>query len=196
MVIDMITAVSIQAFRARTARRHPTEPRCLAHQLRDCQYAIEAGDEIVAPRMKTLLLRAVVLARRRMELAESTRRSYQRRLDRDLNAIMVTGSRKSARQATAKALRQEPKPLVHIPRPSRHTTRQQRQRTGTAANSYIPQGDRWFSIRWLCARLVAAPSAARAIWNAARSVARTKRRVLRWPSSAYKRTTGWAEWTT
>ena len=89
MVIDMITAVSIQAFRARTARRHPTEPRCLAHQLRDCQYAIEADDEIVAPRMKTLLLRAVVLARRRMELAESTRRSYQRRLDRDLNAIMV-----------------------------------------------------------------------------------------------------------
>ena len=62
---------------------------CLAHQLRDCQYAIEAGDEIFAPRMKTLLLRAVVLARRRMELAESTRRSYQRRLDRDLNAIMV-----------------------------------------------------------------------------------------------------------
>ena len=31
---------------------------CLAHQLRDCQYAIEAGDEIFAPRMKTLLLRA------------------------------------------------------------------------------------------------------------------------------------------
>src|SRR5215469_18010515 len=31
---------------------------CLAHQLRDCQYAIEAGDEIFAPRMKALLLRA------------------------------------------------------------------------------------------------------------------------------------------
>ena len=62
---------------------------CLAHQLRDCQYAIEAGDEIFAPRMKMLLLRAVVLARRRKELAETTRRSYQCRLDRDLNAIMV-----------------------------------------------------------------------------------------------------------
>ena len=62
---------------------------CLAHQLRDCQYAIEAGDTIFAPRMKTLLLRAVVLARRRKELAESTRRSYQRRLDHELNAIMV-----------------------------------------------------------------------------------------------------------
>jgi transposase len=62
---------------------------CLAHQLRDCQYAIEAGDTIFAPRMKALLLRAVVLARRRQRLAESTRRSYQRRLDHDLNAIMV-----------------------------------------------------------------------------------------------------------
>jgi transposase len=62
---------------------------CLAHQLRDCKYAIEAGDTIFAPRMKALLLRAVVLARRRKTLAESTRRSYQRRLDRELNAIMV-----------------------------------------------------------------------------------------------------------
>ena len=62
---------------------------CLAHQLRDCQFAIEAGDAIFAPRMKTLLLRAVVLARRRTELAASTRRSYQQRLDRDLDAIMA-----------------------------------------------------------------------------------------------------------
>jgi transposase len=62
---------------------------CLAHQLRDCKYAIEAGDTIFAPRMKALLLRAVVLARRRNNLAESTRRSYQRRLDHELNAIMA-----------------------------------------------------------------------------------------------------------
>jgi transposase len=62
---------------------------CLAHQLRDCKYAIEAGDTIFAPRMKALLLRAVVLARRRKTLAASTRRSYQRRLDRELDAIMV-----------------------------------------------------------------------------------------------------------
>jgi len=62
---------------------------CLAHQLRDCKYAIEAGDTIFAPRMKALLLRAAVLARRRKQLAASTRRSYQARLDRELNAIMV-----------------------------------------------------------------------------------------------------------
>jgi transposase len=62
---------------------------CLAHQLRDCQYAIDAGDTVFAPRMKALLLRAVVPARRRKALAASTRRTYQRRLDRDLDAIMV-----------------------------------------------------------------------------------------------------------
>jgi hypothetical protein len=39
--------------------------------------------------MKALLLQTVVLARRRSNLAESTRRSYQRRLDHELNAIMV-----------------------------------------------------------------------------------------------------------
>jgi transposase len=61
---------------------------CLAHQLRDCQYAIDAGDTVFAPRMKLLLLRAVVLARRRKNLAESTRRAYLRRLDHDLNVIM------------------------------------------------------------------------------------------------------------
>jgi len=61
---------------------------CLAHQLRDCQYAIDAGDKVFAPRMKALLLRAVVLARRRKSLAESTRRTYLRRLDHELNVIM------------------------------------------------------------------------------------------------------------
>ncbi len=62
---------------------------CLAHQLRDCQFAIDAGDTVFAPRMKILLLRAFVLARRRQHLAESTRRQYRQRLDRDLDAIMA-----------------------------------------------------------------------------------------------------------
>ena len=62
---------------------------CLAHQLRDCTYAIEAGDAVFAPRMKALLLRAVVLARRHRDLAGSTRREYRRRLDQALSAVMV-----------------------------------------------------------------------------------------------------------
>jgi len=62
---------------------------CLAHQLRDCTYAIEAGDAVFAPRMKALLLRAVVLARRSRGLAPSTRREYRRRLERALDAVMA-----------------------------------------------------------------------------------------------------------
>jgi transposase len=62
---------------------------CLAHQLRDCSFAIEAGDTIFAPRMKALLLRAVVLARRHRGLAESTRREYRRRLEHALDAVMA-----------------------------------------------------------------------------------------------------------
>src|SRR5215203_341973 len=62
---------------------------CLAHQLRDCRFAIEAGDAVFAPRLKALLLRAMVLARRHRGLAESTRRDYRRRLEQALDAVMA-----------------------------------------------------------------------------------------------------------
>ncbi len=39
--------------------------------------------------MKALLLRAFVLARRRHALAESTRRQYRQRLERELDAVMA-----------------------------------------------------------------------------------------------------------
>ena len=62
---------------------------CLAHQLRDCQYTIDAGDAVFAPRMKALLLRTVVLARRHRDLAASTRSQYRRRLEHALDAVMA-----------------------------------------------------------------------------------------------------------
>ncbi len=68
---------------------------CLAHQLRDCQFAIEAGDCIFAPRMKMLLLRAFVLARRRHRLADSTRRQYRQRMERELDAVMALAACRS-----------------------------------------------------------------------------------------------------
>jgi transposase len=74
---------------ARSAAHAEDWQICLAHQLRDCQFAIEAGDTIFAPRMKALLLRAFALARRRHHLAESTRRQYRQRLERDLDAVMA-----------------------------------------------------------------------------------------------------------
>src|SRR5208337_2671573 len=61
---------------------------CLAHQLRDCQYAIDAGDTAFAPPMKRLILRAFAIARRRDKLADATLRAYKGRLERELDAIM------------------------------------------------------------------------------------------------------------
>lgn len=49
---------------------------CLAHQLRDCQYAMDAGDDLFAPRMKRLFLKAIALQRRRHRLAASTIEQY------------------------------------------------------------------------------------------------------------------------
>ena len=62
---------------------------CLAHQLRDCRYACDAGDAIFAPRMKRLILRAFVIAKTRGSLAASTRKNYRARLEREMDAIMA-----------------------------------------------------------------------------------------------------------
>jgi transposase len=61
---------------------------CLAHQLRDCQYGIEAGDKIFSPVMKRILLKAIVLHRRWDSLAESTQVQYRSRLRRDLDKAL------------------------------------------------------------------------------------------------------------
>lgn len=61
---------------------------CLAHQLRDCQYVIDAGDDLFAPRMKRLLLKAIALQRRRHRLAPSTVERYKSRLRGALREIL------------------------------------------------------------------------------------------------------------
>src|SRR5262245_25808539 len=52
-------------------QHHPAEDWqvCLAHQRRDGQLALEAGDTVVAPRMKARWLRALVMHQRRDTLA-------------------------------------------------------------------------------------------------------------------------------
>lgn len=80
----------------RAQKNHPAEQWqvCLAHQLRDCQFAIEAGDTVFAPRMKAVLLRAFAIHKRRDTLAASTRYQYQgdrqRRVHRCLALEPVT----------------------------------------------------------------------------------------------------------
>lgn len=61
---------------------------CLAHLLRDIQYAIDAGDAALAPGMKHLLQRAVRIGRRRPTLADATLLAYQARLERSLDQLL------------------------------------------------------------------------------------------------------------
>ena len=62
---------------------------CLAHLLRDAQYAIDAGDDVFAPGFKGLLKRACAIGRRRGELADTTLLSYRRDLDRRLDRLLA-----------------------------------------------------------------------------------------------------------
>jgi transposase len=61
---------------------------CLAHLLRDIQYAIDAGDAGFAPGLKHLLQRAVRIAHRRPRLADATLAAYHGRLQRALDDLL------------------------------------------------------------------------------------------------------------
>jgi transposase len=62
---------------------------CLAHLVRDVQYAIEAGDAVFAPGLKGLLKRACAIGRRRARLTDATLKSYAADLDRRLDRLMT-----------------------------------------------------------------------------------------------------------
>jgi len=61
---------------------------CLAHLIRDAQYAIEAGDNAFAPGLRKLLQRACGIAGRRSQLADTTLRTYAHKLDASLDALL------------------------------------------------------------------------------------------------------------
>ena len=71
---------------------------CLAHLLRDAQYAIDDGDTVFAPGFRMLLLRAMAIGRRRSDLKDVTLKQYRADLDRRLDRLL-------ARQPTAAAAR-------------------------------------------------------------------------------------------
>jgi transposase len=62
---------------------------CLAHLIRDAQYAIDHGDTIFAPGFKALLKDACAVGRRRPDLADATIAAHRRRLDRELERLLA-----------------------------------------------------------------------------------------------------------
>lgn len=62
---------------------------CLAHILRDVQYAIDCGDDVFAPAFKKLLKRALAIGQRRDRLKDGTLLKYQRELDGRLTRLLA-----------------------------------------------------------------------------------------------------------
>src|SRR5258706_5497440 len=65
--------------------RHAEEHQfCLAHLIRDAQYAIDHGDTIFAPQFKAFLKDACASGARRPDLADATIAAHRRRLEKQL----------------------------------------------------------------------------------------------------------------
>ncbi|MCP3687569.1 MAG: IS66 family transposase, partial [Gammaproteobacteria bacterium] len=62
---------------------------CLAHILRDAQYAIDAGDMVFAPGFKSLIKRALDIGRRREKLKDGTLIKHKRDLEKRLARLLA-----------------------------------------------------------------------------------------------------------
>lgn len=62
---------------------------CLAHLIRDAQYAIEAGDSVFAPGLRKLFEDACAVGRRRKGLADATLAGHARKLDKRLDRLLA-----------------------------------------------------------------------------------------------------------
>ncbi len=69
--------------------RADQQQTCLAHLARDVAYALEAGDDILALRLKLWLDAAFALARSVTTLAPSTVASRRRKLERSLTDVLA-----------------------------------------------------------------------------------------------------------
>ena len=61
---------------------------CLAHVLRDVQYAIDCGDSVVAPKIRDLLRWTIRIGRRRETLRDTTLAQYHAQAERKLDALL------------------------------------------------------------------------------------------------------------
>jgi transposase len=61
---------------------------CLAHLIRDAQYAIDAGDTVFGPPFKQFLERACEIGSRRPNITDSTMKRYARALERQLDRLL------------------------------------------------------------------------------------------------------------
>ena len=78
---------------------------CLAHLLRDTQYAIDTGDTGFAPGFYKLLQRAVAIGHRRPDLKNTTLVQYRADLDRRLDRLLAVNPTTEAGHQLARGIR-------------------------------------------------------------------------------------------
>jgi transposase len=78
---------------------------CLAHLLRDAQFAIDTGDTSFAPGFHELLKRAIGIGRRRADLKDGTLAQYRADLDRRLDRLLAVAPTTEAGRKLARAVR-------------------------------------------------------------------------------------------
>jgi transposase len=78
---------------------------CLAHLLRDAQFAIDSGDTGYAPGFHKLLQRAVGIGRRRADLKDTTLAQYRADLDRRLDQLLAATPTTEAGRKLAQGIR-------------------------------------------------------------------------------------------
>jgi len=61
---------------------------CLAHLIRDAQYAIDHGDSVFGPQFKAFLKDACAVGRKRPDIGDATIAAHRRRLSRELDRLL------------------------------------------------------------------------------------------------------------
>ena len=77
---------------------------CLAHLLRDAQYAIDDGDTDFAPGFKSLLLQAMAIGKRRDTLQDATLKRYRADLEKRLDRLLAKRPANTAAKKLWKAM--------------------------------------------------------------------------------------------
>ena len=83
----------------------PAHQVCLAHVLRDVQYAIDCGDIVFAPRLRELLRWAIRIGRRRETLRPTTLQQYHARAERRLDGLLAVPAAHPAGRALQDAVK-------------------------------------------------------------------------------------------
>jgi transposase len=106
---------------------------CLAHVLRDVQYAIDCGDTVFAPKIRDHLRWCIRVGRRRHDLKDTTLRAYAARAEDRLDqGSGPTGALRSMPDTA-------PSPEPHA---SQATPRSKRSETSSTATSPSPEPNR------------------------------------------------------